>query len=168
MAPGRSRREAEDGVSVKFHWFAEVTYDGLPGAPVELRERFHEARELVLRSNSIETWELVTRENYCYGHLSFSGLRAAKPLVDGYWDYVAAPDGDLNPHRMAFTQLICVADSDAEAERRYYEAVRTRVIPQLRDLWADEPDHWPPEVSRQLPPTSVGARASASTLVGGS
>src|ERR1700754_149830 len=31
MAPGRSRREAEDGVSVKFHWFAEVTYDGLPG-----------------------------------------------------------------------------------------------------------------------------------------
>jgi alkanesulfonate monooxygenase SsuD/methylene tetrahydromethanopterin reductase-like flavin-dependent oxidoreductase (luciferase family) len=432
MAPGRSRREAEDGVSVKFHWFAEVTYDGLPGAfpapgagtwvdpsvdladprrvgenyrmfirlmqqadrdgfdglavnehhqtpfamtpspnllaasvasstenaailvigdslalynppirvaeelayldclsdgrviagfvfgtpmdsafayarpPVELRERFHEARELVLRawrerepfafngkftqlryvnlwprpvqerpavwvpgSNSIETWELVTRENYCYGHLSFSGLRAAKPLVDGYWDYVAAHDGDLNPHRMAFTQLICVADSDAEAERRYYEAVKyfqrvrdpgprfatppgytsaaslagllartatpeavedrrratrgemsfweydekgyiiagtpdrvaqrvrelatelrvgqliaslhmgdldeetaaenthlfgTKVIPQLRDLWADEPDHWTPSLSRQR----VGARASASTLVGGS
>lgn len=129
--------------------------------PVELRERFHEARELVLRawrerepfafngrftqlryvnawprpiqehppiwvpgSNSVETWELVTRENYCYGHLSFSGLKAAKPLVDGYWDYVAAHDGDLNPHRMAFTQLVCVADSDAEAEKKYAEAVR--------------------------------------------
>jgi alkanesulfonate monooxygenase SsuD/methylene tetrahydromethanopterin reductase-like flavin-dependent oxidoreductase (luciferase family) len=129
--------------------------------PVELRDRFHEARELVLRawrerepfafngkytqlryvnlwprpiqerppiwipgSSSIETWELVTRENYCYGHLSFSGLQAAKPLVDGYWDYVAANDGDMNPHRMAFTQLVCVADTDAEAEAKYYEAVK--------------------------------------------
>jgi alkanesulfonate monooxygenase SsuD/methylene tetrahydromethanopterin reductase-like flavin-dependent oxidoreductase (luciferase family) len=128
---------------------------------VELRDRFHEARELVLRawrerepfafngkytqlryvnlwprpiqerppiwipgSSSVETWELVTRENYCYGHLSFSGLKAAKPLVDGYWDYVAANDGDMNPHRMAFTQLVCVADTDAEAEEKYYEAVK--------------------------------------------
>jgi hypothetical protein len=84
---------------------------------------------------------------------------------------------------MAFTQLICVADSDAEADRKYYDAVeyfqrvcdpaprfdekgyivRTRVIPQLRDLWADEPDHWTPEVSRQR----VAARAGASALVGG-
>ncbi|MGY1821036.1 LLM class flavin-dependent oxidoreductase [Geodermatophilus sp. SYSU D00079] len=129
--------------------------------PVELRDRFHEARRLVLRaweerepfafngkytqlryvnvwprpiqqrppiwipgSSSVETWELVTRENYCYGHLSFSGLQAAKPLVDGYWDYVAAHDGDMNPHRMAFTQLVCVADTDAEAEAKYYEAVK--------------------------------------------
>jgi alkanesulfonate monooxygenase SsuD/methylene tetrahydromethanopterin reductase-like flavin-dependent oxidoreductase (luciferase family) len=431
MTGSRSRRDAEDGAAVKFHWFAEVTYDGLPGGfpapgngtwvdapvdladprrvgenyrmfirlmqqadragfdglavnehhqtpfamtpspnllaaslagstenaailvigdslalynppvrvaeelayldclsggrviagfvfgtpmdsafayarpPVELRERFHEARELVLRawrerepfafngrftqlryvnlwprpiqerppvwvpgSGSVETWELVTRENFCYGHLSFSGLSAAKPLVDGYWDYVAAHDGDLNPHRMAFTQLICVADSDAEAERRYSDAVKyfqrvrdpaarfaappgyssreslaamlartttpqaredrlratrgemsfweydekgyiiagtpdrvaqrvrelatelrvgqliaslhmgdldeetaamnthlfgTKVIPQLRDLWADRPDHWTPEVSRQR----VAARAGASALVGG-
>ncbi|MGY1638579.1 LLM class flavin-dependent oxidoreductase [Geodermatophilus sp. SYSU D00742] len=259
--------------------------------PVELRDRFHEARRLVLRaweerepfafngkytqlryvnlwprpiqqrppiwipgSSSVETWELVTRENYCYGHLSFSGLQAAKPLVDGYWDYVAANDGDMNPHRMAFTQLVCVADTDAEAEAKYYEAVKyfqrvrnpamryatppgynstqslaqtlkhttnpaaaadreravrgemsfweydekgyivagtpdrvaqrlrelatelrvgqliaslhmgnlpeetaaenthlfgTQVIPQLRDLWADEPDHWTPQVSQQ-------------------
>jgi alkanesulfonate monooxygenase SsuD/methylene tetrahydromethanopterin reductase-like flavin-dependent oxidoreductase (luciferase family) len=129
--------------------------------PVELRERFHEARRLVLRaweerepfafngkynqlrhvnvwprpiqerppiwvpgSNSIETWELVTRENYCYGHLSFSGLQAAKPLVDGYWDYVERNGADMNPHRMAFTQIICVADSDAEAEAKYYDAVK--------------------------------------------
>ncbi|MBB3082441.1 LLM class flavin-dependent oxidoreductase [Geodermatophilus sabuli] len=259
--------------------------------PVELRDRFHEARRLVLRaweerepfafngkytqlryvnlwprpiqqrppiwipgSSSVETWELVTRENYCYGHLSFSGLQAAKPLVDGYWDYVAAHDGDMNPHRMAFTQLVCVADTDAEAEAKYYEAVKyfqrvrnpsmrfatppgynstrslaetlkntsdpaaaadreravkgemsfweydekgyivagtpdrvaqrlrelatelrvgqliaslhmgnlpeetaaenthlfgTQVIPQLRDLWADQPDHWTPQVSQQ-------------------
>jgi alkanesulfonate monooxygenase SsuD/methylene tetrahydromethanopterin reductase-like flavin-dependent oxidoreductase (luciferase family) len=270
--------------------------------PVELRDRFHEARELVLRawrerepfafngaftqlryvnvwprpiqtpppiwvpgSNSPETWELVTRENHCYGHLSFSGLRAAKPLVEEYWDYVAAHDGDMNPHRLAFTQLICVADTDAEAERSYADAVRyfqrvrdpatvfatppgfnsaaamsgmlrrtgspqaaedkrrasrgemsfweydekgyiiagtpdrvaqrlrelatelrvgqliaalhmgdlpeetaakgthlfgTKVIPQLRDLWADQPDHWTPRLSQQR----IAAREAGQTL----
>jgi alkanesulfonate monooxygenase SsuD/methylene tetrahydromethanopterin reductase-like flavin-dependent oxidoreductase (luciferase family) len=129
--------------------------------PVEVRERFHEARELILRawkerepfsfngkytqlryvntwpkpiqdrppiwvpgSNSVETWDLVTRENYCYGHLSFSGLQSSKPLVDGYWDYVSEHGGDMNPHRMAFTQLVCVADTDAEAEAKYYDAVK--------------------------------------------
>jgi alkanesulfonate monooxygenase SsuD/methylene tetrahydromethanopterin reductase-like flavin-dependent oxidoreductase (luciferase family) len=273
--------------------------------PVELRDRFHEARRLVLRaweerepfafngkytqlryvnlwprpiqprppiwipgSSSVETWDLVTRENYCYGHLSFSGLQAAKPLVDGYWDYVAAHDGDMNPHRMAFTQLVCVADTDAEAEAKYYEAVKyfqrvrnpamryatppgynstqslaqtlkhttnpaaaadreravrgemsfweydekgyivagtpdrvaqrlrelatelrvgqliaslhmgnlpeetaaenthlfgTQVIPQLRDLWADEPDHWTPQVSQQR----VAANAPVPVAVAG-
>lgn len=130
--------------------------------PSEVRERFHEARELILRSwkepkpfahngkynklryvnvwprpiqenppvwvpgsSSIETWELVTQQNYAYGHLSFSGLQAARPIVEGYWDYVEANGGDMNPHRMAFTQLICVADSDAEAEKKYYEAVKS-------------------------------------------
>lgn len=130
--------------------------------PSEVRERFHEARELILRawkepkpfahngkynklryvnvwprpiqetppvwvpgSSSIETWELVTQQNYAYGHLSFSGLQSARPIVQGYWDYVEANGGDMNPHRMAFTQLICVADSDAEAEKKYYEAVKS-------------------------------------------
>jgi alkanesulfonate monooxygenase SsuD/methylene tetrahydromethanopterin reductase-like flavin-dependent oxidoreductase (luciferase family) len=75
-------------------------------------------------SGSLETWDLVIDENYCYGHLSFSGLHSAKPMVDAYWDYVAARGGDMNPHRMAFTQLICCAATDAEAEAKYYEAVR--------------------------------------------
>lgn len=271
--------------------------------PIEVRERFHEARELVLRSwrerepfafngkytqlryvntwpkpiqerppiwvpgsNSVETWDLVTEENYCYGHLSFSGLQSSKPLVDGYWDYVSERGGDMNPHRMAFTQLVCVADTDAEAEAKYYEAVKyfqrvrdpamryaaapgystvksmttqmrrgastvdpedkgratrgemsfweydekgyiiagtpdrvaqrirelatelrvgqliaslhmgnlseeaaaentslfgSKVIPQLRDLWADEPDHWTPQVSQ------ARVAANAGTLVAG-
>src|SRR5271166_4070458 len=30
----------------------------------------------------------------------------------------------MNPHRMAFTQVICLANTEAEAEREYYEAVR--------------------------------------------
>jgi alkanesulfonate monooxygenase SsuD/methylene tetrahydromethanopterin reductase-like flavin-dependent oxidoreductase (luciferase family) len=132
---------------------------GVP--PTELRERFHEARELILRawteadpfpfngkytklryvnvwprpiqkklpvwvpgSGSVETWDLAIDNNYCYGHLSFSGLHSAKPMVDAYWDHVAKRGGDNNPHRMAFTQLICTAPTDAEAEAKYDEAVR--------------------------------------------
>jgi alkanesulfonate monooxygenase SsuD/methylene tetrahydromethanopterin reductase-like flavin-dependent oxidoreductase (luciferase family) len=129
--------------------------------PIELRDRFHEARKLIERawkekepfsfngkynqlryvnlwpkpvqerppiwvpgSGSLETWDLVIDENYCYGHLSFSGLHSAKPMVDAYWEYVDKRGGDMNPHRMAFTQLVCVANTDKEAEEKYYDAVR--------------------------------------------
>lgn len=133
---------------------------GIP--PVELRNRFHEARELILKSwqaeepfafngrytklryvnpwprpvqkplppiwipgsGSVETWDLVIDEGYCYGHLSFSGLQSAKPLVDAYWQHVDQRGGDTNPNRMAFTQICCVSETDEQAERDYAEAVR--------------------------------------------
>ncbi|MHB8577173.1 MAG: LLM class flavin-dependent oxidoreductase [Dehalococcoidia bacterium] len=133
---------------------------GLP--PADLRPRFAEARDLILKSwqakepfafngkytklryvnpwprpvqqplppiwvpgsGSIETWELVTENDYCYGHLSFSGLRSAKPIVDEYWNYVSQHNGNMNPHRMAFTQIVCVSETDAQAEADYYEAVK--------------------------------------------
>jgi alkanesulfonate monooxygenase SsuD/methylene tetrahydromethanopterin reductase-like flavin-dependent oxidoreductase (luciferase family) len=74
-------------------------------------------------SGSLETWEMVTERDYCYGHLSFSGLQSAKPVVDGYWEYVDKHNGNMNPNRMAFTQLICVSETDASAEAEYREAV---------------------------------------------
>ena len=129
--------------------------------PIEVRDRFHEARNLILRaweeqepfafngkytklryvdilprpvqkrppvwvpgSGSVETWDLVIDENYCYGHLSFSGLYSAKPTVDAYWEYCDKRGGDMNPNRMAFTQIVCCAETDAEAEAKYYDAVR--------------------------------------------
>jgi alkanesulfonate monooxygenase SsuD/methylene tetrahydromethanopterin reductase-like flavin-dependent oxidoreductase (luciferase family) len=133
---------------------------GMP--PIEMRERFEEARQLILRAwsepepfafngkytqlryinvwprpvqkrlpvwvpgggGSVETWDLVIDHDYCYGHLSFSGLYSSKPLVDAFWDYVAKRGGTTNPHRMAFTQIVCVAATDAEAEKQYYDAVR--------------------------------------------
>jgi alkanesulfonate monooxygenase SsuD/methylene tetrahydromethanopterin reductase-like flavin-dependent oxidoreductase (luciferase family) len=132
---------------------------GVP--PIELRDRFHEARELILRawkaeepfafngtytrlryvnpwprpvqdevpiwipgSGSVETWDLVLDEGYCYGYLSFFGLANARPIVRGFWDRVEQRGLEPNPHRMAFTQLVCVADTDAEAKRRYGDAVR--------------------------------------------
>ena len=71
---------------------------------------------------SVETWELTNHYNYCYGHLSFSGLQRARPVVEGYWDYVNA-GGDLGPHRFAFTQIVCVSETDAQAEKDYAEGV---------------------------------------------
>lgn len=132
---------------------------GVP--PIELRERFHEARALILRawkaeepfafsgdytqlryvnpwprpvqeqipiwipgSGSVETWDLVNAYDYCYGYLSFSGRKSAEPIVKGFWDYTESQGGNMNPNRMAFTQVICVADTDAEAERLYSDAVK--------------------------------------------
>jgi alkanesulfonate monooxygenase SsuD/methylene tetrahydromethanopterin reductase-like flavin-dependent oxidoreductase (luciferase family) len=127
-----------------------------------MRERFEEARQLILRAwsepqpfvfngkynklryvnlwprpiqkkipiwvpgggGSVETWDMVNEHDYCYGHLSFSGLYSSKPLVDGFWEYLSKHDGNLNPHRMAFTQVVCLADTEAEAEKKYYDAVR--------------------------------------------
>lgn len=132
---------------------------GIP--PAEVRPRFAEAHDLILRawsepepfafngkytklryvnvwprpiqqphppiwvpgSGSLETWELVCERDYCYGHLSFSGMRNAKPVVDSYWQYVDGIGGNMNPNRMAFTQIVCVSETDASAESEYREAV---------------------------------------------
>ncbi|WP_433298033.1 LLM class flavin-dependent oxidoreductase [Pseudonocardia sp. CA-142604] len=132
---------------------------GVP--PIELRDRFHEARELITRSwkaqepfafngkytqlryvnpwprpvqqeipvwipgsGSPETWDVVNDLDYCYGYLSFSGRQSAAPIVGGFWDYTESQGANMNPNRMAFTQIICCADSDAEAERQYSDAVK--------------------------------------------
>ena len=95
---------------------------GVP--PVELRERFHEARELITRAWKAEEpfafngkytqaalrqpvaapdpggpadldprlrqprdLGLVNAFDYCYGYLSFSGKKAAEPIVNGFWEY---------------------------------------------------------------------------------
>ncbi|MGY1824007.1 LLM class flavin-dependent oxidoreductase [Geodermatophilus sp. SYSU D00079] len=132
---------------------------GVP--PIELRERFHEARDLISRawkaeepfafngkytqlryvntwprpvqqdipvwipgSGSPETWDVVNALDYCYGYLSFSGKQSAEPIVKGFWDYTESQGANMNPNRMAFTQVICCADTDEEAERQYSEAVK--------------------------------------------
>jgi alkanesulfonate monooxygenase SsuD/methylene tetrahydromethanopterin reductase-like flavin-dependent oxidoreductase (luciferase family) len=75
-------------------------------------------------SGSIETWDFCIDHDYSYSYLSFGGYRAAEGLMRGYWDRVAErkPD-DLSPHRAGFAQVICVAETDAEAERLYSEHV---------------------------------------------
>ena len=132
---------------------------GVP--PIELRDRFHEARELIHRSwqadepfsfngkytklryvntwprpiqdevpvwipgsGSIETWDVVNDLDYCYGYLSFAGKQAATPIVNGFWERTAEVGANMNPNRMAFTQVICCADSEKEAEKLYADSVK--------------------------------------------
>jgi len=44
-------------------------------------------------------------------------------LMEGYWKRVAERKMDESPYRAGFAQVICVADTDAEAERLYWPHV---------------------------------------------
>jgi alkanesulfonate monooxygenase SsuD/methylene tetrahydromethanopterin reductase-like flavin-dependent oxidoreductase (luciferase family) len=73
---------------------------------------------------SVETYDFCIDNTYSYSYLSFTGYIRARALMQGYWDRVAernAPDN--SPYRAGFAQTICVADTDAEAERLYGEHV---------------------------------------------
>jgi alkanesulfonate monooxygenase SsuD/methylene tetrahydromethanopterin reductase-like flavin-dependent oxidoreductase (luciferase family) len=71
---------------------------------------------------SIETWDFCLDHDYNYSYLSFTGYKAGKALLDGFWDRRAERgDRDENPFRASFAQIIAVADTDAEAEKLYAE-----------------------------------------------
>ena len=72
---------------------------------------------------SIETWDFCLDNDYNYSYLSFSGYKAGKTLMDGYWNRVAERGKDDSPGRAAFAQIFCVADNDAEAEKLYAEHI---------------------------------------------
>jgi alkanesulfonate monooxygenase SsuD/methylene tetrahydromethanopterin reductase-like flavin-dependent oxidoreductase (luciferase family) len=77
---------------------------------------------------SVETWKFATDNNYTYSYLSFSGLKQAKSMMQGYWDQVEAAGLDDNPYRAGFAQLVVVGATDAEAERLY--------LPHLRNFYS--------------------------------
>jgi len=70
---------------------------------------------------SIETWDFCVENDHNYAYLSFGGFLAGKVLMDGYWERVAASGKDESPGRASFAQIICVAESDQEAEELYAE-----------------------------------------------
>jgi alkanesulfonate monooxygenase SsuD/methylene tetrahydromethanopterin reductase-like flavin-dependent oxidoreductase (luciferase family) len=72
---------------------------------------------------SIETWDFCVDYDYNYSYLSFGGYKAGKSLLDGYWERVQAKGKDMSPYRAAFAQIICVAESDQEAEELYAEHI---------------------------------------------
>ena len=72
---------------------------------------------------SIETWDFCLDHDYNYSYLSFSGYKAGKMLMDGYWNRVAERGKDLSPYRASFAQVICTAESDAQAEELYAEHI---------------------------------------------
>src|SRR6266568_443823 len=73
---------------------------------------------------SVETYDFCIDNTYSYSYLSFSGYIRAKALMDGYWKRVAERNApDTSPYRAGFAQTICVADTDAEAQRLYEKHV---------------------------------------------
>ncbi|MBA3811996.1 MAG: LLM class flavin-dependent oxidoreductase [Caulobacteraceae bacterium] len=69
---------------------------------------------------SVETYDFCIDNDYSYSYLSFTGYIRAKALMQGYWDRVAERNApDASPYRAGFAQTLCVADTDAEAERLY-------------------------------------------------
>jgi alkanesulfonate monooxygenase SsuD/methylene tetrahydromethanopterin reductase-like flavin-dependent oxidoreductase (luciferase family) len=73
--------------------------------------------------SSPETWQWVCDMDYLYAHLSLSGHASAKRTLGNYYELLAKADKEPNPYRVGMTQGCFVADSDAEAEERYSEAV---------------------------------------------
>jgi alkanesulfonate monooxygenase SsuD/methylene tetrahydromethanopterin reductase-like flavin-dependent oxidoreductase (luciferase family) len=73
---------------------------------------------------SIETFDFCIDNTYSYSYLSFGGYIRGQALMQGYWDRVAERNApDSSPYRAGFAQTICVADTDAEAERLYAKHV---------------------------------------------
>ena len=70
---------------------------------------------------SIEPWDFCVDNDYNYSFLSFGGYKAGKALLDGFWERVAAKGVDESPYRAAFAQIICVGETDQQAEELYAE-----------------------------------------------
>jgi alkanesulfonate monooxygenase SsuD/methylene tetrahydromethanopterin reductase-like flavin-dependent oxidoreductase (luciferase family) len=72
---------------------------------------------------SLETWEWTAQRDYVYCYLSYFGHKRARRTMEGFWEAVGRLGAEENPYRAGFLQLVCVADTDAEAERVYFPHV---------------------------------------------
>jgi alkanesulfonate monooxygenase SsuD/methylene tetrahydromethanopterin reductase-like flavin-dependent oxidoreductase (luciferase family) len=68
---------------------------------------------------SIETWDFCLEYDYMYSYLSYYGYKRAAEVMRGFWDKTESVGKALNPYRAGYAQIVCVADSDEEAERLY-------------------------------------------------
>ena len=68
---------------------------------------------------SVETYDFCIENTYSYSYLSYSGYLRGRDLMRGYWDQVGSRAVDESPYRAGFAQVICVGETDAEAEKLY-------------------------------------------------
>ena len=73
---------------------------------------------------SVETWDFCAENHYNYSYLSFSGYIRGAQLMDGFWRRMEQLGAEFNPYQAAFAQQICVAETDAEAQRLYEKHAR--------------------------------------------
>lgn len=67
---------------------------------------------------------LENEDVFCY--LSWFGAKLTGPRIfDRFWSMAEEMGRDVNPYRLAFLQVVCVADSDAEAERLYAQPLES-------------------------------------------
>jgi len=67
--------------------------------------------------------EILEREDV-FTFLSWFGVTlTGRRIYDRYWEAAEEHGRDRNPYRAAFLQTVCVADTDAEAERLYGDHV---------------------------------------------
>jgi alkanesulfonate monooxygenase SsuD/methylene tetrahydromethanopterin reductase-like flavin-dependent oxidoreductase (luciferase family) len=73
---------------------------------------------------SLETWDFCAEHKYNYSYLSFSGYIRGAQLMEGFWQRMEELGAEFNPYQAAFAQQICVAETDAEAQRLYEKHAR--------------------------------------------
>src|SRR6516162_2414695 len=126
--------------------------------PVEQRERYREALQLVLKAwqarevfawngrhyqlpmvniwprpiqqphppiwipgtGSAGTLRDILRHDYAFVYLSWDGPKlTGREVFDRYWELAEQEGRDRNPYRLAFLQVVAVAETDERAEREY-------------------------------------------------
>ena len=75
-------------------------------------------------SGSLSTWDFAAKHDHCYCFLSYYGNNLGKRVMDGFWEFVAKSGLEANPYRAGFLQLVAVSESDAQAEKDYYQHIR--------------------------------------------
>jgi alkanesulfonate monooxygenase SsuD/methylene tetrahydromethanopterin reductase-like flavin-dependent oxidoreductase (luciferase family) len=71
---------------------------------------------------SIETTEWIADNDYLMANLSYAGYKAAKSVMDQYWDIMDQKEKDPNPYSAGFLQLVGVSETEAQAKEDYEEA----------------------------------------------
>jgi alkanesulfonate monooxygenase SsuD/methylene tetrahydromethanopterin reductase-like flavin-dependent oxidoreductase (luciferase family) len=73
---------------------------------------------------SLSTWKFAAKHNNNYAMLSFFGSQMGKKVMDGFWHFVDEEGLDRNPYRASFAQMVCVADTDAQAQKLFEKHIR--------------------------------------------
>jgi alkanesulfonate monooxygenase SsuD/methylene tetrahydromethanopterin reductase-like flavin-dependent oxidoreductase (luciferase family) len=105
---------------------------------------------------SIETWDWCIQHNRLYAMVGYAGFAGALHTFDRYWERIVELDAEPNPYRAAFLQVVCVCDSDREAESlfgKHVEYFFERSL-HVKSTFTDAPGYLT-EASRR-----VGAAAS--------
>lgn len=70
------------------------------------------------------TMEFCLERGFGFNYFGWFGAKVTgRRIFDRFWDAAERLGKDANPYRMGFMQAICVADTDAEAERLFAEHV---------------------------------------------